>query len=201
MADFSATICFIDPIVHYMGGKVDMNRANEVREVVGALHQAAMRTHTALVIVGHSRKGSEGHDWERAMGSADFINATRSVLYAAKTNEGTRVMRHVKSNYAAEGPALEYTFGDHKFEWLDTYDEGALVVTTNGGARTDGRTFLRQLLAHGPVLANEVKARAQDEGISLTTHNRAKEGIARSLAQRQPDGRMAWVWELVGGTA
>src|SRR5688572_29455930 len=87
MHEFGATIVFIDPIVHYMGGKVDMFRANEVRAFMGELHQMAMKKQTAVIVVGHSRKPraeSPGEDWEQIMGSADFSNAVRSVLFVTK---------------------------------------------------------------------------------------------------------------------
>src|SRR6185369_1901078 len=65
----AATVVFIDPIVAYMGGKIDMNKMNEVRELTGALHEAAQKSGSAVIIVHHSRKGKEGEDYEKAAGS------------------------------------------------------------------------------------------------------------------------------------
>ena len=40
MRDFAATVVFIDPIVYYAGGKMDMNKANEVRAMMETLKSA-----------------------------------------------------------------------------------------------------------------------------------------------------------------
>ena len=74
-----ASIVIIDPIVHYMGGKIDMNKMNEVRAITGALHQKAMKTDSAIIIIHHARKGSEGQHYAKAPGTADFANDVRNV--------------------------------------------------------------------------------------------------------------------------
>ena len=193
----------IDPIVHYMGGKVDMFRSNEVREVIGGLHQLALRTQTAILIVGHTRKGGEGDDWEHAMGSVDFINAVRSVLMTAKTNDGTRVLRHVNTNYAQPGLSIPYDFGDEGFMWGEPFPEGGEEVKSApkdsklGKERGKALSFLKSILANGPVPAKEVEALAKHEGLNPRTLSRAKIGLAESIAQRV-DGKMVWIWKLIG---
>lgn len=193
----AATVVFIDPIVAYMGGKMDMNRMNEVRSLTAPLTRAGRDTESAVIIVHHSRKGTEGEDFERAAGSVDFINAVRSTLYVAKAPDGTRVMRHVKSNYAALGPTLAYEFGgDDDFRWLGEFDDNA-VMQPKGAKAAEAVVFLKELLANGPVAAKEVMAMAADEGISDTTLNRVKPKVASSYLKVEGETK-TWFWKLKG---
>lgn len=198
---FGATIVFIDPIVRYMGGKVDMNKANEVREFMGALHELAMAKQTSIIIVGHSRKtraDDTAEDPERAMGSADFNNAVRSTLYVTKAADGTRVMKHVKSNYAALGDTLAFDFGDNGFKWTGTIDpEDSAVVPIRAQKLDKQVKWLKDLLAAGPVSAKEVEASARKSGLSMRTVQRLKPGRAESF-MRYEDGTPVWYWRLIG---
>lgn len=196
--EFAATIIFIDPIVSYMGGKVDMFRANEVRSFMGPLHQMAVRMQTTIIIVGHSRKSSEGEDFEKAMGSADFNNAVRSVLFATKTNEGERVMRHVKSNYAPLGPTLVYSFAEDVFQWDGEVIEDQTITRTAGRTTRpaiNAAIFLKTILKYGPVPSKEVELAAKDEKINLRTLARAKIGLAESFMTME-NGKPKWFWKL-----
>lgn len=189
---FSATIIFIDPIVHYMGGKVDMFRSNEVREIMGGIHQLAIKTQTTIIVVGHSRKNSEGDDVDSAMGSVDFINAVRSVLYVTKTNDGTRVMRHAKANYSELGLSIPFTFDSSHFEFGEPFTEDG---TPGNSRESDITVWLRNLLKDGPVPSKEVEEAAEDEGFSMRTVARHKDEIAESFAERV-GGKIKWFWRL-----
>lgn len=189
---FSATIIFIDPIVHYMGGKVDMFRSNEVREIMGGIHQLAIKTQTTIIVVGHSRKNGDGDDVDSAMGSVDFINAVRSVLYVTKTNDGTRVMRHAKANYSELGLSIPFTFDASHFAFGEPFTEDGLP-----GGRDENNivVWLRDLLKAGPVPAKEVEQAAEDAGFSMRTVARHKDDLAESFAERE-GGKIKWFWRL-----
>lgn len=119
MEQCDATVVFLDPIVAFMGGKMDMFRANEVRSLMQPLNKAAQRTGTALIAVGHERKNKGGSVQDNAMGSADFVNAARSTLYAVEDKFG-KAMFHVKSNYAPKGKPINFSFdenGEDVVEW------------------------------------------------------------------------------------
>ena len=51
--DTHAQLMILDPMQAYLGEKVDMNRANEVRTVMKGLTQVANQTGCAIVLVGH----------------------------------------------------------------------------------------------------------------------------------------------------
>lgn len=191
-----ASIVIIDPIVHYMGGKIDMNKMNEVRALTGALHQGAMAMESAILIIHHARKGGEGQHYEKAAGSADFVNATRSVLYACKAADGTSVMAHVKTNYAIYGKPLAFFIDKSGFHWIGHYEENMLQNKTSP-KREQAKAFLIQMLKDGPVASKELASMAEDEGFTMTTLNRAKTGTAESI-MRYVGEEKGWYWRLKG---
>ncbi len=201
-------LAVVDPVVHYLGGKVDMYRANEVRPIIGGLHQLAMRTETAIILVHHAKKGAGSDrgavdDWERAMGSADFTNAVRSSVFVNRDSTGEgKVFRHVKSNYAREGDPLGFTFDDDGVEWTGVAETNAPASAPGSKQRNTtavarAQAFLSATLAAGPVPATEIAQRATDENIAPATLNRAKAGMVESFGKRDPDtGKLQWWWKL-----
>lgn len=193
MREFAATIVFIDPIVYYAGGKMDMNKSNEVRAMMETLKSAASAASASVIIVGHIRKSQEGADGDMMMGSADWINAARSGLFVTKTNDGTRVLKHVKTNYGRQGLSMSYEITDEGFEWGEMFDEGGNAVGKPASQKDAAIKFLQEFLADGPEPANAVFSEAEQRGISVATLNRAKVGIAESVFSRSAQG---WIWRL-----
>jgi hypothetical protein len=194
LSQVSAGIVFIDPIVAYIGGKVDINRSNETREFTGALNILAQRYDIPIIIVGHSRKGGEGNDADRAMGSVDFINAVRSALFTTQAPNGDRIMRHAKANYSPLGATQGYAFGDNGFEWTGEYkNDGTQVVS--GEKRSAVKDWLVKALTSGPKAAVEMEAEAGKLGFSHRTLVRAKAGVAESFLVTK-EGKMVWYWRL-----
>ena len=89
-----AKLLILDPIQAYLGGKMDMNRANEARDMTKHLGQVAERTGCAIVLIGHMNKNSGGKVAYRGMGSIDFFAVARSVLLVGrvKGQENRRAM-------------------------------------------------------------------------------------------------------------
>lgn len=197
-----AKLIIIDPAVAFMGGKIDMFKMNEVREFTGPLHQWAKRLGLVVIIAHHARKGSEGSDAERAAGSADFVNGPRGALFLTKSADGTRIMRHVKTNYGPFGQTLAYSMNDGVFEWGEFLSQDTPNDTgTDSGGQSKPRPrgaaieFLKIVLRTGPVPAAEVEALAADEGFSPATLQRAKAGVAESFAKRE-NNTLVWYWRL-----
>lgn len=194
MREFAATVVFIDPIVYYAGGKMDMNKSNEVRAMMEKLKDAADQSKSSVIIVGHIRKSEEGNDADRMMGSADWVNAARSACLVTKTNDGTKIMKHVKTNYGQHGLARGFEIDDFGFHWGDTYEDDDLPTSSGSKRKDTAVVFLKTLLKDGPVPSEEVEAAAKDEGISPATLNRAKKGVAESYYSKSA----GWLWRLVG---
>lgn len=194
MREFAATIVFIDPIVFYAGGKMDMNRSNEVREMMEGLKRAAEESQSSVVIVGHVKKNEEGGDQSRMMGSADWVNAARSGILVTKTNDGTKVMKHVKTNYGKFGLARGFDITDDGFEWGATFEDDDLPSDTKASRQEACRDFLRGILANGAEPASVVQDLAKEAGFPPATLNRAKVGVAESYYSKSAEG---WFWRLI----
>lgn len=190
--EYDAAIVFLDPLVVYMGGRIDMFRANEARSMLTLLGTVAQDTNTAIVAVHHVRKSSEGATQHKVMGSADFVNGVRSTLLVDVSKAGQRYMAHVKSNWAKAGPTLAYNFGEGGFQWQGEYD-GAAEKQQEVSRTPRGvvQTWLRETLRNGPVPALEVLRQANEKGYAEKTLARAKVGVAIS----QNAGGI-WVWAL-----
>ena len=199
MRTTAATIVFMDPIVAYMGGKIDMHRANEVRGLMTALAEAAKRTGTAVVAVRHLRKGGTDGKVGKAIysgiGSIDFTAAVRSVMQVQESKSGNKYMYHAKHNLTPKGDALGYTFKDGHFEWTGPVGQEVLEEESKVSTRPKqvalAEQFLFDVLKSGPVSAITLHEQAAEHGISAQAIQRAKKGIA--FSRRTSDG---WVWYL-----
>lgn len=197
MKTTAATIVFMDPIVAYMGAKVDMHRANEVRGLMTALSDAAKRTGTAVVAVRHLRKAAVNGGKTKAIysgiGSIDFTAAVRSVLQVQETQSGKKFMYHAKHNLTPKGASLAYSIGeDGAFHWEGELSEdeaatrkGAQPINRIPKAVADAQRFLYGLLRDGPQPSALVHSAAAERGISEQALNRAKPGFVYSYKEGQ----------------
>lgn len=190
-----AAILFLDPLVAYLGGKMDINKANEARAIMGPLADIARRTNSAIVVVHHTRKGKEGSAADRAMGSADFTNSVRSGLLVDQTEAGSHFMRHAKANWSMKAPALSYSVTDNIFHWgPQLAGHEAIGVSTTPMKNKQAVEFLKELLRDGRKPVEEIISKAKIMGLPERTLERAKKGIAKSV--RDTD---KWYWELEEG--
>ena len=201
MSTCQAVAVFIDPIVAYMGGSKDMFRANEVREVMGALNAMARKLDIAMIIAAHDRKNKEGSQQDLASGSADFVNAPRGALHIVEDKYGP-AMWHVKSNYSAKGPALGFSFKDGHFAWTQTRDEDEPVFGRrgSGGASEKCEEFIVGYLKNGPKPSKEVEAAAREAGCNMRTMNNVKKDLGIQSYAKRVDGKLTWFWALPGST-
>ena len=68
-----ARLLILDPIQAYLGGGMDMNRANEARDMTKKLGALAEKTKCAIILIGHMNKASGNKAAYRGMGSIDFF--------------------------------------------------------------------------------------------------------------------------------
>lgn len=86
-----ARLVILDPIQAYVGPRVDINRANEVRTVMSTIGRLAEKYKAAVVLVGHLNKSFGGKSSYRGLGSIDFQASARSVLIVGKLRENPQV--------------------------------------------------------------------------------------------------------------
>lgn len=197
----SAKLMILDPIQGYLGGKVDMNRANEIRTVLKNVAAVAERTGCAIVLVGHLNKATGANSAYRGLGSIDFRAAARSVLLVGrmKKEPNVRVIVHDKSSLAPEGKSIAFSLGDENgFRWLDGYNDitadellcGFSVETKTAAAEQ----LILDMLSDGePVLCKTIQAAAKAKGISKRTLDDAKKNIG-SIHTDKPGKH--WTWQI-----
>lgn len=196
-----AKLMILDPIQGYLGGKVDMNRANEIRTVLKNVAAVAERTGCAIVLVGHLNKATGANSAYRGLGSIDFRAAARSVLLVGrmKKEPNVRVIVHDKSSLAPEGKSVAFSLGDENgFRWLDGYNDitaDELLCGFNAETKTDAaEQLILDMLSDGePVLCKTIQAAAKAKGISKRTLDDAKKNIG-SIHTDKPGKH--WTWQI-----
>ena len=199
--EHNARLMILDPIQGYIGSRVDINRANEIRTVLKSVSSVAERTGCAIVLIGHLNKASGSSSAYRGLGSIDFRAAARSVLLIGrlKSDPNVRVIVHDKSSLAPEGKSLAFGLGDQEgFRWLDGYDgitsEELLCGFTTETKTAAAEELIRSMLAGGQeIMAENVFRAAEGKGISRRTVNEAKKSISNIVTRK--NGKY-WFWSL-----
>ena len=199
--EHNARMMILDPIQGYIGSRVDINRANEIRTVLKRVSSIAERTGCAIVLIGHLNKASGTGSAYRGLGSIAFRAAARSVLLIGrrKNDPTVRVIVHDKSSLAPEGKSLAFGLGDEEgFRWLDGYDgitaEELLCGFTAETKTAAAEDLIRSMLAGGQeTMAEDVFRAAQQRGISRRTVNEAKKSIPNIVTKK--NGKY-WFWSL-----
>ena len=193
-------LLIIDPLVGYLGGSVDLHKANEVREVMAHLADLAQRYRCAVVCIRHLTKSTRSKSIYRGMGSIDLTAATRSVLLVGGHPEKGRGLVHIKSNLAPQGPAIGYTLDAGQFEWTGISSLTPQDILADEGKEkpvTEAEELLTQTLKDGPVPAREIYTLAKEQDIAERTLERAKKNLGVQSYKKGLEG--GWLWELPAG--
>jgi hypothetical protein len=191
----------IDPLVAFMGGKLDLHKANQVRAVMARLANLAQECTVAIVFIRHLSKGKREKAIYRGQGSIDITAACRSVLMVGLSPDGDtgkRIVAHTKHNLTPPGRSLSYIINEGKFEWTGEVDLTAEDLcrepenSETRSAREEAEEFLKEVLKDGPVPQTEVAQQAEEQGISKRTLDRAKKSLR--IKSKRTEGR--WVWSL-----
>lgn len=202
MQESSARLFIIDPIVAYLGAKMDMNRSNEVRPVMQNIANIAKEFNAAGVIVRHLRKspagGSSGKALYNGMGSIDFTASVRNELATSEGKDGTKYLNHIKHNIGPEGKTIVYDITDDEFHWggqIEPFKSAPISKISRKYASEDrARQFLHDLLKDKPegVLSGDVYLAAKAAGIA----ERALRNARATVAMVSKHGSAGWVWKL-----
>lgn len=194
-----AKLLILDPIQAYLGGKMDMNRANEARDMTKHLGQVAERTGCAIVLIGHMNKNSGGKVAYRGMGSIDFFAVARSVLLVGrvKGQENRRAMVQIKNNLAERGRGKSFVLSDGVFCWQGNYDitEDELVggFSPKSSKQEDAKELLLSLSnINREVSASDIREKAQEKGISWRT----MELVKKEFGIQSKKVNNVWYWIL-----
>ena len=194
-----AKLMILDPIQAYLGAKMDMNRANEARDMTKHLGQVAERTGCAIVLIGHMNKNAGGKVAYRGMGSIDFFAVARSVLLVGrvKGQENRRAMIQIKNNLAERGHAKSFVLTDGVFTWKGDYDITEDELAGGFAPKTSKQEEAKDLLVSLSCTAKEaavsqIQEKARDRGISWRT----MEMVKKELQIKSQKVNNAWYWIL-----
>ena len=194
-----ARLLILDPIQAYLGGGMDMNRANEARDMTKKLGALAEKTKCAIILIGHMNKASGNKAAYRGMGSIDFFAVARSGLLVGRVEgeSNTRAVVQIKNNLAAFGHPKAFALSEDGFKWLGDYeitvDEVLGGITPKANKMEQAKQMLRELAeTQSAVLSNEIFDRANELGISKRTLENAK----KELGVQTRKINNAWYWEL-----
>ncbi len=146
-----AKLLILDPIQAYLGGGMDMNRANEARDMTKKLAALAEKYQCAIVLVGHMNKAAGNKAAYRGMGSIDFFAVARSVLLVGRVEgeENIRAVVQIKNNLAAFGHPKAFALSEDGFQWLGDYeitaDEVLGGIAPKANKMEQAKRLLREL--------------------------------------------------------
>ena len=194
-----AKLMILDPIQAYLGAKMDMNRANEARDMTKHLEQVAERTGCAIVLIGHMNKNAGGKVAYRGMGSIDFFAVARSVLLVGrvKGQENRRAMIQIKNNLAERGHAKSFVLTDGVFTWKGDYDITEDELAGGFAPKTSKQEEAKDLLVSlscttKEAAVSQIQEKARDRGISWRT----MEMVKKELQIKSKKVNNAWYWIL-----
>jgi RecA-family ATPase len=187
-----AKLVILDPLLAYMQGGIDMNKANETRPFMSRLRELAQATGCTMIGLRHMTKADNDKAVFRGLGSVDISAAVRSIVQVGYHPERPtqRVMAHAKHNLSERGPSLLYSLADGGKEvptirWdgeteLQASDLGRVSAPPGRPANAikQARLFVQQFLAGGAMPKKELDAAAADTGILDTTLRRAVKELA-----------------------
>lgn len=194
-----ARVLILDPIQAYLGGGMDMNRANEARDMTKRLGALAEKYQCAILLIGHMNKAAGNKAAYRGMGSIDFFAVARSVLLVGKVEgeANIRAVVQIKNNLAAFGHAKAFELLEDGFRWIGDYDITADEVLGGIAPKANKLEQAKQMLRELSETSNAVQSKevfdmAEEQGISKRTLENAK----KELGIRAKKINNSWYWEL-----
>jgi putative DNA primase/helicase len=213
----------IDPVTAYMGhGKVDSYRTTDVRAVLGPLTVLAAELKVAVMAIMHfNKKMDVTNALLRISDSLAFGAAARHVYGVINDSENKRkLMVRAKNNLAASNndKTLAYHFAAREVgkdeengkpiiapyilwepNYVDVTATEAMQAATDNkspGARDEAKSFLREILANGPVAKKDIEDAAEGHGISRATLFRAKKDLKIKVEKDRTSPTGGWNWRL-----
>lgn len=210
-------LLIVDPIVSAVAGNSHNNA--ETRRSLQPLVDLGAALNCAVLGITHFTKGTGGSDpVERVTGSIAFAALARVVLVAAKKREpqdgeATRMLARAKSNIGQDDGGFSYdltqgALPQHRdviasyVVWGDEMAGSAreMLATAEmadddeGGALSDAKEFLADVLRNGAVAVKEIKRAAGEAGLSDATLRRAKSALNVKAVKAGMSG--GWNWEI-----
>lgn len=206
-------LVIIDPITHYVGGKIDDHKVAQLRSVLGPLKDLASRAKVAMLIVSHLNKGSGTNALHRVIGSSAYTALARANWLVARDPKDPkrRLFLDAGTNLAEDPKGLAYRINGGRIEWEDT----AVDMNANEALEADAETkkkearpaapankgqeafeWLAEILAHGDVPSEEIFDKGNACGFRKNMLYEAKEKLGIKARREGFGGAGRWFWGL-----
>ena len=204
IVETGARLIILDPIQAYIGAKVDMHRANEIRPVLKHLGMIAEKYNCAVILIGHMNKAAGSKSTYRGLGSIDIQATARSVLLVARLRDkpNIRIMAHDKSSLAPTGDAIGFEMTEDRGmicigPYDITIDELLMGNEGRGKKKLDiAENFIKEFFGLSKEIAsNDILQEAAKRGIKRNTLLSAKKKLGiTSEKSKLDDGTSFWTW-------
>jgi hypothetical protein len=187
----------VDPFQAFLGSKIDMHRANEVRPVLSELGKLAARHKCAFLMIRHLTKALHRRAILCGIGSVDVNAAARSVVMAAHSSNEDYVLTHAKCSNAPKGPSLGFQIRDGAIGWTGVSEVTAIDLLAGRNPNNvkpvrEAESMLREFFADEQEhTSKELASAAAAYGISDRTLNRARRNLG--VHTRPGDFQKQWV--------
>lgn len=201
-----ARMLILDPIQAYLGGGIDMKRANEARDMTKRLGALAEKYKCAIILIGHMNKASGSKSTYRGLGSIDIQATARSVLLVARLRDkpNIRIMAHDKSSLAPAGDAIGFEMTeDNGMVCIGPYDITIDELLSGNEGRGKKKldiaeNFIKEYFGTNKVIpSNEIMMEAAKRSIKRNTLLSAKKKLGiTSDKEKAEDGTIYWTWVM-----
>ena len=199
---YKPRLVYVDNLQLILGGKVDINRANQVNDILEGLISLAARYRFALICTRHPSKPGQNiaRLIHRGMGSQAFMGRARLALYIEEhpLDPTKSLLVQSKSNAGGFGVTQIFSKAGGHFEWCGITRINATTMAGSGRgphphAFIEACLWLEEQLKDGYAKkADDLLDLALQEGIAKNTLYGAKKALnVRSVK----DGEI-WLWSL-----
>lgn len=198
IAKENAKIIILDPIQAYVGKDVNINSANEIREVMKKIAMVAAKYSCAIILIGHMNKNGGGKSTYRGLGSIDFQASARSVLIVGrlKNNPEIRIMAHSKSSLAPEGKPIAFELNKETgFKWIGHYNI-SLDDLLNGFVKDSKSDLAERLIIECLEDGEKPQAYVLNKAKSQDISKRVLDSAKKNLGVKSKRINNQWVWKL-----
>ena len=206
IVETGARLVILDPIQAYIGAKIDMHRANEIRPVLKHLGMIAEKYNCAIVLIGHMNKAAGSKSTYRGLGSIDIQATARSVLLVARLRDKSniRIMAHDKSSLAPTGDSIGFEMTEDSGmicigPYDITIDELLSGNEGRGKKKLDiAENFIKEYFGSSKeIISNDILQEAARRGIKRNTLLSAKKKLGITSGKgKAEDGTSYWTWLL-----
>jgi len=174
-------LIIFDPITAYLGA-VNANNNAEVRGALIGLQSLAQEKKVTILGINHFSKKADLDAIHRILRSTGFVAAARAVWAVIQESyrddfegEPGRLLIPVKSNYSIAPTALKFHIVDGQIVFEDGQHQANIDVLLQNAKKKGGRRsskrdaivkWLEERIGEEPVLADDLKAEAEEKGFN-----------------------------------